>query len=934
MALSEENQMLHREDTEMLVSVPATSPDSHSVDLEILVNLLLGIESPQPAPATTETDEASTSFLYDDNSNGRAYNEETSENLLEIPETLYSLEESANTEQINTEIDRDWGEIDEAENSSQQSLELRVQENLNHSPQAPQETIENPQDLQINYQPDLSSLDDILERWHNRLMHLKTEDKKSQQNEQENHNIVSKKAKDISADEASILLLGGILESASNNNKSREILDTYNGGENNLQSNLQEIIVDSQLAGKTEKLNFFADNEEQNQNNEIDNYSEDNVSENPLEQLQTLLLGSQMSELDELKKLIEETGLPEMRQMIQSLGNKLETLECKLTDSKQLINLLVPWIAEILSLKVAESKEEVIKALVPIIDDVIRQKTQQDAHSMSAVIGALLPSAISQEISQSPKQIAKAIGPEIGAAIREQIRIDRDEIISTLAPEMGRAIKGQIELERDAMVDALYPVIGNTIAKYLSEAIRAINQKVENAFSMEGMQRKMRAKMQGVSEAELILQESIPFTAQAVFLIHKASGLVISEVQRADSEKLESEMVAGMLTAIRSFVNDCIVKSGEISELNQIEYGDSKIILEVAGYCYLALIQKGEAPKEFIETMRDTLAKIIVSYEKIIEQFDGDTSIIPEALEARLALLMGIELKEKKKPKAPTTLIAIGLAILTAIFVPWGISEHRRSIEQQIQAKTATALASTPELAVYRLNVNTEGGVVKLSGNLPNEKMRAKAEQIAQLNVGELKLKNEIRAVEVPPDPVLMEEEVKRLTSVFNQINGVEISAQVKDQKVSVWGTVMQMTDAEKIASGFANIPGVKAVVSTVKLNPLNISSRIYFDSGSATVNPSYEKNLKEIKEFLNQYPQKYLKIIGHSDRTGNKAANQRVAVLRATAVRDALVKQGVDPKRLQIFGNGNPPADVESHQPLLLSRCVVFEPITKDVQK
>ena len=43
------------------------------------------------------------------------------------------------------------------------------------------------------------------------------------------------------------------------------------------------------------------------------------------------------------------------------------------------------------------------------------------------------------------------------------------------------------------MVDALYPVIGNTIAKYMAEAVRDINRKVENTLSFEGIRRKVRA---------------------------------------------------------------------------------------------------------------------------------------------------------------------------------------------------------------------------------------------------------------------------------------------------------------------------------------------------------------------------------------------------------------------------------------------------------
>jgi hypothetical protein len=59
-------------------------------------------------------------------------------------------------------------------------------------------------------------------------------------------------------------------------------------------------------------------------------------------------------------------------------------------------------------------------------------------------------------------------------------------------------------------------------------------------------------------------------------------------------------MIGGMLTAIRSFVNEWISSSGNTSELDEIDYGRSKIMLEVAGYCYLAVVVDGESGRSQI----------------------------------------------------------------------------------------------------------------------------------------------------------------------------------------------------------------------------------------------------------------------------------------------------------------------------------------------
>ncbi|MEG3847142.1 OmpA family protein [Microcoleus sp. herbarium19] len=654
-------------------------------------------------------------------------------------------------------------------------------------------------------------------------------------------------------------------------------------------------------------------------------------ADSAMERLQSLIFGSQMSDIEQVKNLLAENDLPGVRHLMASINDKLGKLEHQIYDPQELIALMLPWIAEILSRKISDSREEVVNAIVPIIDEVIRAKTAENKSAMSSAIAELLPDALSQQIVNSPADIAKAIAPEIGLAIQEQIRLDQESIAQALAPEMGKAITAQIRLERDSMVDALYPVIGSTIAKYMAEAIKTINEKVSNSLSLEGVGRKIRSQVQGVSEAELIFRESMPFTVQAIFLIHKASGLVIAEAQQSGEYQLESEMVAGMLTAISSFVNECIVQPGEISELNQIEYGDSKIILEIAGYCYLAVVTKGETPQPFIKKMRQTVSSIIINYGQSINQFNGNPRTISDDLQPLLESLFQTVTEEKEKvSKPPFALVGIGLAALSLILIPWGIYQYRSSVERRIEAKTAAALASTPELAVYRLDVAVGGKKLKLTGKLPNQELRLKAANIAASSAPSLQLDNKIVAVDVPPDPVLTAAEVQRITAVLNQNSGVSISSRYGDRKVTVEGTVIDGTDSDKIAQSLKQIPGVQSVVSTVKLDPLEIPTRIYFDRGNATLDSTHLEIIASVKNFMDQYPQKHIKIIGHSDRTGELVTNQQLSLRRAAAVRDALVRQGADPKRLEAVGNPNPPAGVEPNQPLLLSRCVLFEPITK----
>lgn len=585
--------------------------------------------------------------------------------------------------------------------------------------------------------------------------------------------------------------------------------------------------------------------------------------------------------LELLQNLLSDPQVAKCRHSVIGLEQKVARLESEIYQPEQLIDLLLPVISELLRRKV---------------------------------------------VSSQSKEIAAAIAPEIAAAIEQQIIIKRSAIANAIAPEMGIAIKQQITLERDAMVDALYPVIGSTIAKYMAEAIRSINEKIENSLSPQGIIRKFRAKLQGVSEAELILKEAMPFSVQAIFLIHKSSGLVIGEVQ-SGSQHLESEMVAGMLTAIRSFVNDCIAHTGD-SEVHTIEYGNSKIILEVAGYCYLAAVIDGEPPQSFIRKMQQTLAAIIQNYGESVESFEGDSTTIPEQINSLLEQLKPTSSKSTKSTPIP---LIIG-SVLSLILLPWGFFQYRHLIDSRIQTDTAFALASTPELAVYRLTVNVNQGNLKLSGMLPNQYLRQKAEQIAQEVAPNLKLDNKILAVDIPPDPVLATAEVKRVTSILNQMDGIAITANYAKRLVSIQGTVNDFSDAEKITHAFKQIPGVHSVTNTIELS-LPSTIRFYFDSGSTRLKPADIVKIISLKQFLNRHPEKHLKIIGHSVSNGDRLVNQQLALKRALSVQNALSSQGIDLKRMQIVGTITPQS-AGYNQPIWLSRYVEFKLVTPSISK
>ncbi|MEG4242427.1 OmpA family protein [Microcoleus sp. MON2_D6] len=620
----------------------------------------------------------------------------------------------------------------------------------------------------------------------------------------------------------------------------------------------------------------------------------------------------------QLQKSVIESILPLLDEVVSynyRLNDKVGELDRKITDAEwggdreELIARIKIMFPEMMLQTINESRKSFVETIAPIIDEIINTKSRENRQSMGVAISPALTVGISHRMSESPDEIAMAI-----------------------APEMAAAIKQQIHLKREAMSDALYPIIGSTILKYIAEMMGEINEKLESALSPEGISRKIKAKLQGISEAELLMKETTPLSVKAVFLIQAGSGLVISAVQKSEREQLESDMVAGMLTAIRAFVNDCISQSGNIAEIDAIEYGTSTIVLEVAGSCYLAVVMQGETRQWFKYKMRSIFNNIVQEYGVQIQSFNGDPATVPPEINSKLQKLIDTEVKVKsrKRPILPT----IGLAALGLIGLPWGIHQYRSSVAASLEADTNLALQSAPDLSVYRLVADVKDRVLEISGRVPNQNLRSKAEKIAQQAAPQSRIENKIIAVEVPPDPVLVEADVKRTAALLNKVESINISARYAEGKVAIAGRVSKVPDAQKITQAFEKIPGVKSVTNTVIIGTppppkIIMPVRVYFGAGSASLQAKdVAQKLSKVKEYMDKNRTKNLRIVGYSDFKSTPVENQKLALERATNVKNILVRQGINGNRIQVASTKGRPEGVEANQPLWLSRLVVFEVI------
>jgi len=80
----------------------------------------------------------------------------------------------------------------------------------------------------------------------------------------------------------------------------------------------------------------------------------------------------------------------------------------------------------------------------------------------------------------------------------------------------------------------------------------------------------------------------------------------------------------------------------------------------------------------------------------------------------------------------------------------------------------------------------------------------------------------------------------------------------------------------------------------------------VFFNTDSADLTEDAENKLKIIEKLLRKFPDREIRVSGHTDSTGSPVYNQKLSEARAKSVLDALKRIGeIDSKRMSYQGFG-----------------------------
>ena len=190
-----------------------------------------------------------------------------------------------------------------------------------------------------------------------------------------------------------------------------------------------------------------------------------------------------------------------------------------------------------------------------------------------------------EETINEKQKLSEKVNPIIAKELEEFVR----EIPTTLGPTITATLKEEISKNKDDIVDALYPILGKMIKKYIAQEMKMLSESINEKLFAKRFSTKFKSWFSGVKEKELIISEISSASIEQVLLIERGSGLLAASYSK--TKTIDEDMVSGMLTAIKGFVEDAFGKKNQNLEL--IEYELYNIHLQSFVAYYVAVVVSG-----------------------------------------------------------------------------------------------------------------------------------------------------------------------------------------------------------------------------------------------------------------------------------------------------------------------------------------------------
>jgi len=533
---------------------------------------------------------------------------------------------------------------------------------------------------------------------------------------------------------------------------------------------------------------------------------------------------------------------------------------------------------------------------------------------------------------EDPEKFSNHLSKVIHRAIKQSSE-SGEELSDSLFPVIEEAILKSVKKDSRPLVDAIFPIMGPAIRKSIAETfktmIQSLNKALESSFSINGIKWRFKSIVTGKSYAEIVLLHNLIYKVQHIFLIHRETGILISEINDSNAQSQNADLVSSMLKAIGDFVHDSFSTS-QGGELDTIEVGDQTVWIVQGPYALIAAVVKGEAPENLRLVFQQALEQVHQNFSVELKDFDGNTSVFEQVYDMLAPCLKSQEKRPTKKKPFWTIGIfgIIVFLILTWIYFSYSANKKWSDYTDNLKSEPGIIVTETGKKGgkyyIYGLKDRLSPNPIKLLNdyNINTTKVVAHWDIYSSLS----------------PDIILL-----RVEKTLNPPNEVEFMVYgdtlfISGKAKHLWLKNAKKTYKEIIGIAHLNYDGLHNI-DLKEINRLKDSienSSIYFGAGSVEFSEEQhgelEKLIKDIKSLLTIENNFIIEIYGLTDNSGIESVNKVISYQRALLMKNLLIENEISENIIRIFNENKSKRNNNLDLEILNSRRVILKIIFPDV--
>jgi outer membrane protein OmpA-like peptidoglycan-associated protein len=466
-----------------------------------------------------------------------------------------------------------------------------------------------------------------------------------------------------------------------------------------------------------------------------------------------------------------------------------------------------------------------------------------------------------------------------------------------LTPPIEKAITTSVQRNPKPLADALFPVMGPAIRMAVSAGlagmVESLNRTLEHSLSWRSLQWRLEGWRTGKSFAEVVLAKTLVYRVEQVFLIDRRTGLLLQHAHATDLEVQDADMVSGMLTAIKDFVQDSFkVSAGD--SLEALKVGDLSVWIEAGPHAIVAAVIRGVAPREFRRTLQDAIETIHLQFGEALQTFSGNTSAFADA---RSALETCLETRyragERTPPRRGARLLVAAVVIALLVWAGFAYRTHRQ------WTRYLELVRAEPGLVV--VSEGRDGGRYVVSG-LRDPLARDPQSLLAAADLPPARVVGHWAPYQALDPPLVL----MRATGLLRPPAGVMLTLDNGVLAATGGPSLAWVTDAVRLApfvSGVTRFDAARTLAPAIRTVLTAIEGRgVLFVKGSAELPGDQHDALATLVADMRQLDalaaatgtRLGAEIVGHADADGPEEANLPLSLERARTVADALAAESL----------------------------------------